>query len=143
MTFREIAFGSDDYRRTLELREAVLRKPLGLTLASEDLEAERDQFHFGLFGEDGTLMGSVIAVPVEAEKARLRQMAVAPEFSGQGCGARILQELESELRRRGFRHISLHARATVSGFYEKSGYLVTGPEFEEVSIPHLPMAKAL
>lgn len=143
MTFREIFFGSDDYRRTLELREAVLRKPLGLTLASEDLEAERGQLHFGLFGADGTLIGSVIAVPLDQENAKLRQMAVAPECAGKGHGATILREVESELRRRGFRHITLHARAAVASFYEKSGYSTTGTEFEEVSIPHLPMAKAL
>jgi len=143
MTFREILFGSDDYRRILELRDTVLRKPLGLTLASEDLEAERGQLHFGLFCEDGTLLGSVIAVSLDSEHARLRQMAVAPEYSGKGHGATILREIESELGRRGFRHITLHARAAVARFYEKSGYAVTGPEFEEVSIPHLPMSKTI
>lgn len=143
MTFREIVFGSDDYRATQELREARLRKPLGLTLTNEDLEAERSQLHFGLFDPAGKLAGSVIAVPLEAGKARLRQMAVAPDFSGHGHGARILQNLETELLRRGFCHIVLHARSAVTGFYEKSGYSITGPEFEEVGIPHRPMEKVL
>jgi predicted GNAT family N-acyltransferase len=143
MIFRTIAFGSDDYHRVWELREAVLRKPLGLSLVSEDVEAERAQLHFGLFGEGKELIGSVIAVPQEAGTAKLRQMAIAPEFSGKGHGARILRQLEEDLRRRGFRRIVLHARSTVAGFYEKSGFAVTGPEFEEVGIPHLPMAKAI
>lgn len=143
MIFRTIAFGSDDYDRVWELREAVLRRPLGLTLTSEDLEAERSHLHFGLFGEGETLIGSVIAVPLEAGTAKLRQMAVAPEFSGRGHGAQILLALEEDLRRRGFHRIVLHARSAVAAFYAKSGYAVMGPEFEEVGIPHLPMAKTI
>jgi predicted GNAT family N-acyltransferase len=143
MTFREIAFGSADYRAEWELRESVLRKPLGLSLANEDLSAECDHLHFGLFAENGNLIGSVIAVPLADRTVRLRQMAVTPESAGQGYGARLLRETESALRDRGFGQIVLHARAGAAGFYEKSGYAVTGAEFKEVGIPHLPMAKRL
>jgi ribosomal protein S18 acetylase RimI-like enzyme len=143
MIFRPIDFGSSDYRAEWELREAVLRKPLGLSLANEDLTAECDHFHFGLFAENGDLIGSVIAVPLGDGIARLRQMAVRPDFSGQGHGAHILRELEADLRRRGFHRIVLHARKTATGFYQKSGYAVTGPEANEIGIPHFPMAKAL
>ena len=36
MIFREVAFGSDDYRRECVLRQLVLRAPLGLDLFAED-----------------------------------------------------------------------------------------------------------
>lgn len=143
MTFRQIAFGSAEYHAAWDLREAVLRRPLGLSLKNEDLAAEDGQLHFGLFQTTGILVASVIAVPIDSGTARLRQMVVAPEFGGQGRGARLLQETEAALRSRGFGRLVLHARAAVAGFYEKSGYKVTGPEFVEVGIAHLPMEKRL
>jgi predicted GNAT family N-acyltransferase len=143
MVFREIAFTSADYRAEWDLRERVLRQPLGLSLHNEDLAAEGDHLHFGLFDESGRLIGCVIAMPLGPGEARLRQMAVDPEFAGRGHGARILRDVETELRRLGYRHLLLHARKPVAGFYENSGYAVSGPEFEEIGIPHLPMTKDL
>lgn len=143
MNFREFSFDSDNYRAAWNLRESVLRKPLGLSLANEDLAAERHQLHFGLFASNDALVGSAIAVPLDSRTARLRQFVVAPGFTGQGHGARLLREIEAALRGRGFGQINLHARAAVARFYEKSGYAVTGPEFEEAGIPHVPMGKRL
>jgi len=37
----------------------------------------------------------------------------------------------------------MHARKNAIGFYEKMGYKVKGPEFQEVSIPHYEMEKKL
>jgi hypothetical protein len=37
----EALFGSDLYRQSLRLREAVLRAPLGLTITEEELAASR------------------------------------------------------------------------------------------------------
>jgi predicted GNAT family N-acyltransferase len=37
----------------------------------------------------------------------------------------------------------MHARQTAVGFYQKLGYSITGEPFEEVTIPHYIMEKAL
>jgi predicted GNAT family N-acyltransferase len=37
----------------------------------------------------------------------------------------------------------MHARKTALGFYEKLGYKAQGEEFEEVTIAHYVMEKAL
>jgi predicted GNAT family N-acyltransferase len=37
----------------------------------------------------------------------------------------------------------MHARKNAIGFYEKMGYKSSGQEFEEVTIPHFVMEKAL
>ena len=143
MIFREIEFGSDDFRRECELRQAVLRAPLGLSLYNEDLEPERQQFHFGLFGDDGELLACVIAAPLSPTKVRIRQMAVGREHQGKGCGRRIIQEMENLLAHRGFIHLTMHARMTAVGFYTKLGYTRMGPEFREMGIPHVSMEKRL
>lgn len=143
VVFREIHFGSDAFRQVCELRDQVLRVPLGLNLYDEDLARERDQLHFGLFDPDGLLVACVIAAPESATAARIRQMAVRTESQNQGHGRELMSCLEADLFRRGFTHLNLHARLSAVGFYEKLGYTRSGHEFMEVGIPHLAMEKDL
>ena len=128
---------------TRTLREAVLRAPLGLSLSVEDLGGESEQLHFGLFDENGGLVACVIAVPVSAGEAKIRQTAVHPRHQRQGTGRVLMRELESNLAARGFTCLSLHARSSAVDFYEKLGYRVTGDEFIEITIPHRRMEKQL
>ncbi len=144
MVFREISFGSAEYEQECILRDEVLRRPLGLNLYDEDLDREKDQWHFGLFDAQGRLCGVVVAVPMDGgQAAKVRQMAVAVDCQGRGLGARIMGELERELTSRGIRHIYLHARVSAVGFYEKQGYTASGDEFIEVTVPHVRMDKEI
>jgi predicted GNAT family N-acyltransferase len=142
-TLREIRFGSAEFQQECVLRQETLRKPLGLDLYAEDLAKEGDQWHFGLFDADGTLIGCVVVRPLSVRDAKIRQMAVAPHCQGQGHGRRMLEELEKRLAARGFSRLVLHARSPMRGFYEKLGYAVVGDEFLEVSIPHVRMEKVV
>ena len=139
--FREIVFGTEEYRLECLLREEVLRKPLGLRLGDEDLAAERDQLHFGLFEPDDNLVGCVVVIPLSPTHARIRQMAVSPLQQRKGLGKRIMSELERTLRARGFEHFVLDARASAAGFYERLGYTVASEEFAKVTVPHVTMEK--
>jgi hypothetical protein len=143
MLFREIAFGTEDYERERRLRDEVLRRPLGLSLHDEDPAGESHQLHFGLFQPAHELVACVIAVPLSASEARIRQMAVSPAHQGRGLGRRLLDEVERDLRARGFRHLQLSARSSAVGFYEKQGYRVVGDEYVSVTVPHFKMVKAL
>jgi ribosomal protein S18 acetylase RimI-like enzyme len=141
VTFREIAFGSEEYRLACRLREEVLRRPLGLSLRDEDLSGEKSQLHFGFFEPDEILVGCVVAVPLSATDVRIRQMAVSPSHRRKGLGRRIMDELEKDLKARGFRHFVLDARTSAVGFYQKLGFTGVGGEFLEVTVPHLRMEK--
>jgi len=143
MTFREMAFGSDDFRKECALRHEVLRAPLGLSLYDEDLSQEKQQMHFGLFDQSKNLVACVIAVTLSSSDAKLRQMAVNPEHRGQGHGRNLIHCLEDHLARRGFNRLILHSRMTAVGFYEKLGYAKAGIEFMEVGIPHIRMEKSI
>ena len=141
MTFREIVHGSEDYERELRLRDDVLRRPLGLSLADEDLTKESRHLHFGLFDGSTDLLACVVAVPLSPTEARIRQMAVSPLQQGRGLGRRLMDELERDLHGRGFRRFVLNARTPAVGFYEKLGYTIVGSEFMDVTIPHYRMEK--
>ena len=140
--FRQIEYGSAYYRQALRLRETVLRMPLGLPLSKEDLRGEDRQLHFGLFSDD-RIIACVIAVPVSATEAKIRQNAVESAYQGRGLASTMMRQLEGNLAARGFRFLSLHARTGAIGFYEKLGYQTEGEEFVEVTIPHRKMVKHL
>jgi predicted GNAT family N-acyltransferase len=141
MTLREIEFGSDDFRKECELRNEVLRVPIGLSLYDEDLDRERQQLHFGLFDQCGDLIACVIAIILPCSKAKLRQMAVHREHRGKGHGRKVIHDLEDYLARLGVIHLVLNARMTAVGFYTELGYAKVGREFMEVGIPHVGMEK--
>ena len=143
MVMHEITYGADEYGQECELRQEVLRKPLGRDLYAEDLGVEREQMHFGLFDDDGPLLACVVAEPFSQTEAKLRQMAVRPSRQGQGCGRLLLEGVERALAWRGFAQVHLHARLTASGFYERLGYARVGPDFFEVGLPHVQMVKSI
>ena len=143
MIIRPILHGTADYEAECALRHMVLRVPLGLDLYAENLAAERNQMHFGLFGENEDLLACAIAVLAEPPEARIRQMAVRPDRQRQGLGRILIQALEETLVGRGFLRFHLHARLGAAGFYETLGYTRIGSEFTEVGIPHVMMEKTV
>jgi ribosomal protein S18 acetylase RimI-like enzyme len=54
-----------------------------------------------------------------------------------------MNELEADLRSRGFRNLVLHARASAVGFYEKLGYVLVGDAFIDVTLAHFRMVKVV
>ncbi|QDT26085.1 GNAT family N-acetyltransferase [Gimesia panareensis] len=142
MLFLEIPFQSDWYAQACVLRNQLLRLPLGLDLQTEDLSPESEYLHFGI-EQEGQIVAYVLAVPMSDERAKLRQMAVATAYQGQGLGRRLLELVEASLKQKGIQMLELDARKEAVGFYEKLGYAVEGDEFISVTIPHQRMTKAI
>ena len=93
--------------------------------------------------EAGQVVGCVLFHPEGPGTGRLFQMAVEPDRQGTGLGTRLVEALEEELVRRGFREVTLHARDTAVGFYARLGYSPVGPPYVEVGIPHQNMRRSL
>ncbi|MFM2388256.1 MAG: putative N-acetyltransferase YjcF [Bacteroidota bacterium] len=124
------------------LRNEVLRLPLGLNLFDEDLAAEQDQIVAVYLSEDH-VQGVVMAKLLGDGIAKLRQMAVAAAYQKQGIGKQLVQFLEKHLCSIDINRIELHARVPVRSFYESQAYTASGKEFLEVGIPHIAMYKVL
>ena len=133
---------SPDYQAAVALRRAVLRAPLGLDFTLDQLTAEAADTHLVAFDGD-RLVGAVVMTPYGAGTVKLRQMAVSPDAQGQGAGAALLKAFEAHARASGLTGITLAARVTAQGFYERSGYTAEGDVFEEVTLPHIKMTKTL
>ncbi len=138
----EAPYGSEVYNQALRLREAILRRPLGLTLTAAELADDTRRQHFCALA-DGAVVGSVSLKPLGPHTMQLRQMAVAEDRRGQRIGARLLGYAEAWARRRGYGVILLNARIGADGFYARHGYHRQGEAFEENTVPHIRMAKRL
>ena len=126
----------------VNLRNEILRRPLGLTFDAKDLEKEKDDILMGAF-EDDKLLGCCLLTRMDGETLRLRQMAVPNNMQGKGIGRALMGFAENIARDRGYKKLSMHARKTALGFYQKLGYQVIGAEFLEVTLPHFVMEKVL
>ena len=116
MALKQIDHGTKEYQQMVNLRNEVLRQPLGL---------------------------SCMLTKADNKSLRLRQMAVQNNLQGKGIGASMLNFAETLSRDKGYKKLIMHARETAVGFYEKLGYKVVGNKFTEVTIPHFVMEKRL
>jgi GNAT superfamily N-acetyltransferase len=142
MALKLIDHGTEEYREMVELRHQILRKPLGLGFTEADLEAEKDDILIGVYDDD-KIEACCILTKTDPRTVRLRQMAVGAGLQGKGIGRALMTFAENIARDHGYRRLTMHARKSALGFYEKSGYKVCSDEFEEVTIPHYVMEKEL
>ncbi|WP_315818262.1 GNAT family N-acetyltransferase [Paraflavitalea speifideaquila] len=142
MALKIIDHGTKEYQQMVQLRNDILRKPLGLSFTPEELEKEKAEILIGAFEEE-KMLGCCMLITQDPATVRLRQMAVLNNVQGKGIGKALMQFAENIARDMGYRKMTMHARQTAIGFYEKLGYNVSGDQFEEVSIPHYIMEKAL
>ena len=143
MALKILYHGSKEYNQMVELRNNILRKPLGLTFSAEELEKEKEDILIGCYEDDDIMEGCCLLTDEGNKTVRLRQMAVTSGLQGKGIGRVLMNFAENIARDRGFKKISMHARRNAIGFYEKQGYQKVGSEFHEVTIPHYIMEKPL
>jgi predicted GNAT family N-acyltransferase len=142
MALKMIDHGTKEYQQMVKMRMDILRKPLGLSFTDEELEKEKDEVLIGAF-EDDKMLGCCMLIKQPDNTVRLRQMAVMNNLQGKGIGRALMNFAENIARDMGYKKLSMHARKTAAGFYEKLGYHKTGDEFFEVTIPHYVMEKNL
>ena len=142
MALKLIDYGTKEYQQMVNMRNEILRKPLGLNFSNDELENEKDEILIGAFEEE-KMLGCCMLIKMNSKTVRLRQMAVMNNLRGKGIGRALMNFAENIARDLGYRTITMHARKTAIGFYEKLGYGVVGEEFFEVTIPHFEMQKEL
>jgi ElaA protein len=91
-----------------------------------------------LVHEDDDLVGC-LRVLDDGGWARIGRVVVAPPARGRGLAAVLMDEA---LRVCGEREVRLDAQTGLTGFYVSYGFEVTGPEFDDDGVMHVPMARA-
>lgn len=139
--FKIVAHGSDAYKQVVELREEILRKPLGLSFSPEDLESEKDCIHVAGYS-DGQLCATLMLVP-KGDEMKMQRVAIREDVQQRGIGSAMLLFAEDYAKKHGYASIYCHARDAAVPFYLKNGYTVVGDSFVEVGIVHYAMRKDL
>jgi len=142
MLIKEIDSLSPEYQGVWDLREEVLRKPLGLSLKNEDLSD--DALDIIIIAIDNNkVIGCLMLHPKDDTIIKLRQMAVADTYQRKGIGNMLVEQAEKTARKHGYKEIILHAREVAIGFYKKLNYNIISDTFTEVNIPHVVMQKTI
>jgi len=136
-----IKYNDENYHRSLNLRNKVLRIPLGMSIYDEDLSEEINQIHIAAFIDD-QIVGILVLKEVSLAY-KMRQVAIDNNFRRLGIGSQLVRFAEDWIFRHNSSQIELHARREAVLFYEKLGYIALGDEFLEVGIPHVKMYKIL
>lgn len=142
VNIKQIIFNSSEYKQELELRDKILRKPLGLTIYDENLKKESNDYHIGGF-YDNKLIGILILTKIDDKVIKIRQVAVDEVYRGNNIGKELVIYSEEFAKKLGYKKIVLNARKLAVNFYKKLGYEVISDEFLEISIPHYKMQKYL
>ena len=134
----------DEFEQYFRLRWQILRQPWDQPRGSERDELESSACHaMALLGAERCVGVARLHWQTQ-DMARIRYMAVHPDFQRQGIGTALLHHLESQARASATRLICLDARKAFVRFYLQQGYhsLGAGPLLFG-QIEHIRMEKDL
>jgi predicted GNAT family N-acyltransferase len=143
MTYIEIGEWPMMQAAAQAVRTAVFVHEQGIAPEDEWDTDDATALHAVLFDLNGQPLGNARLLQPSAGLAKVGRMAVLKEARGQGYGARLLQALLLEARRRSNKEVRLSAQRTAEKFYAVHGFVVVGEPFDEVGIPHVEMRLGL
>ena len=132
-----------DYSVLLELRNWVLRMPLGMDIRNDDLSDEADCQFLAYYSENGQMTGCIKIKKIDSKTYQVQQMAVHQDYQVSGIGTTLLQEAEKLIKEQGGENVIIEAREYAIPFYRKNGYLEYGDEYKKINIPHRSMKKSI
>ena len=143
MTYIEIGEWPMMQAAAQAVRTAVFVHEQGIAPEDEWDADDATALHAVLFDLNGQPLGNARLLQPSAGLAKVGRMAVLKEARGQGYGARLLQALLREARRRSNKEVRLSAQRTAESFYAAHGFVVVGEPFDEVGIAHVEMCLSL
>lgn len=135
-----IDYASDEYEKSIDLRDQLFRKPWGLNIRDDDLSADQDMTMFGAY-DKGRLIGTIFLAEDNKNIARIKSVAIDENYQGKGLGRYLMNYVEDIARDKGYKKINLMGRVSSQEFYEKLGYKAISKVYDYKTIPHLDMQK--
>lgn len=133
------AMSPRDLHDVLALRVAVFVVEQECAYAEIDgRDVEPDAAHWWSRDDDGALTGYLRVLVEPGTGHRIGRVVTAPAARGTGAGAALMRAALATLPG----PVVLGAQVRVRGFYERLGFVVDGPGYDEDGIPHVPMLRA-
>ncbi|MGR8827561.1 GNAT family N-acetyltransferase [Leuconostoc citreum] len=109
------------YKQNIDLRNAVLRKPLKKLITSDEMMIEQNNQFYGIT-VNNILVATFSTYPKDSNMVRLVSFAVDTHHQQQGLGSRLLSWAIDDFRKQGYSQVSLSARASAHDFYLKQEF---------------------
>lgn len=120
------------------LRRAIFIVEQGISEAEEWDDLDGSAQH--LLATVGGIPAGTARLLIEGDVGRIGRICVAKQQRGTGLGAALVTESITQLRAQtGVQAIRLGAQVYATGFYQKLGFSVCGPEYDDAGIPHHEM----
>lgn len=109
-------------------------------LDGRDLEPDTELFWIE---DDGRMLATLRLLRDASGNARIGRVATAADARGRGLSAQLMR---AAVERAGERWpgaaIDLDAQKHLADWYGRFGFAISGPEFSEDDIPHVPMRRS-
>lgn len=143
MNIVQIKPQSQEYNAAINLRERVLRLPIGKKITPEDKQEDQNDIHF-VITDAGKLAGTVVLSKLDNSTLKMRQLAVEPKYQGRNIGNFLAKHCEDFAKKNGFNKIKVHARVSAVRYYKRLGYVMKNDsQFEKVGLPHYELEKSI
>ncbi len=139
---KRIEYGTEEYERSIDIRNHAFRIPWGLDIRDEDLTGDADMDMYGGYLDDN-MIATVFLTEDDSKTARVKSVAILEEYRIKGLGRYLMNFIEDLARQRGYEKVHLMGRVSVEGFYHKLGYKTLSQPFDYNTIPHIDMEKDL
>ena len=135
---------STKYDRACQLRYELFFAEHNLPWDVVLNQCQANDFHAAISIENHLVAYGQL-VPQSDRIYQIRQMVVAPSYQRQNLGRRILSFLIEIAQQEGAIALTLNARLTAVGFYQKLGFKSSGTPFPSTTtgIPHIAMNRKL
>lgn len=131
-----------DLDRCRALRRKVFIEEQGVAEAEEWDGLDGQALHL-LVWQDGTAIGTA-RILIKVGTGKIGRVCVLPEARGAGHGAALIRAAVTMLQARpGITRAMLGAQTHAIGFYQKLGFSVCGPIYDDAGIPHRDMSRDL
>ena len=119
------------------------RREQGIDAALDNDGADANALHAVATNRLGLALGTGRLIASSPSVSKIGRMAVIGSLRGSSVGRQLLDALVHSARARGDREVMLHAQASAVGFYQRHGWQLRGPAFEEAGILHQEMVLSL
>ena len=138
-----IEYNSPEYHQACQLRYRLFfaEHNLPKNVVLDDRHA--NYYHASIIQDCVVAYGQLVPHPNRIYQ--ICQMVVEPSYQNQSLGKKILSTLIHIAKDRGAVSITLDARLTAVGFYQKLGFQTCGTEFPSTTtgVPHIKMYRKL
>ncbi len=132
-----ISYCDRDFNLVRAIRKAVFIEEQGAAKDEEFDDYDRNSI-FALLYDNEKAVGTARYVMTD-EGCKIGRIALLKEYRGRGYGAAIVRFAVENVFEQGESFVLVDAQSYAVPFYEKLGFKVTGNEFIDRGLPHIPM----